>query len=127
MGDEEDYGPVVFSYTREEAYSDGTFIKIPPAAGGAAGVEMPLIMTASARKEFVAGTDGDDDGRLRTVLSAVARAVQQEPDPDEVCFVVPAEELPSGQGATGADRLIAITEPGDTGKPILTLMLPTEM
>ncbi|MGW7410018.1 DUF6573 family protein [Streptomyces sp. NPDC054833] len=126
MDDEEDYGPLVFSYTREEAYADGAFIRIPLAAGAAAGIDMPLIMTTGAQKEFVAGTDGDDDGRLRTVLSAVARAIEQSPA-NEVCFVVPAEELPSGQAPTGEDRLIAITEPGDTGKPILTLMLPTEM
>lgn len=126
MNDDEDYGPVAFSYTREEAYADGTFIKIPPSAGEAAGITMPLIITAAAQKEFVAGTDGGYAGRLQTVLAAVARAIEQSPA-DEVCFVVPAEELPSGQAPTGKDRLIAITEPGDTGEFILTLMLPAEM
>jgi hypothetical protein len=126
MTDDEDYGPLVFTRTREDAYADGTFITIPPAAGAAAGIKMPLIITADARKEFVAGTDGDDDGRLHTVLSAVARAIEQSPA-NEVCFVVPAEELPSGRETTGADRLIAITEPGDTGELILTLMLSHEM
>lgn len=126
MNDEEDYGPLVASYTREEAYADGTFIKIPPAAGAAAGITMPLIITADARNEFVAGTDGDDGGRLQTVLAAVAKAIEQSPA-NEVCFVVPAGELPSGRETTGADRLIAITEPGDAGELILTLMLPTEM
>lgn len=72
----------------------------------------------------MAGDDGGEDGRLRTVLSAVARAVEQ--DPDEVCFVVPAGGLPSGQQRTGADRLIAITEPGDTDGTVMTLMLPDE-
>lgn len=105
---------MVFSRTREDACADGTFIKIP------------LIITADARKEFVTGSDGDDDGRLRTVLSAAARAIEQSPA-NEVCFVVPAEELPSGQETTGADRLIAISEPGDTGELILTLMLSHEM
>ncbi|MER5226445.1 hypothetical protein [Streptomyces flaveus] len=123
---DEDYGPVVAPYTREEAFEEGRFIAIPPAAGSAAGIEMPLITTAAARKEFVAGDDGDEAGRLRTVLSAVAREIGQSPA-NEVCFVVPAGELPSGQEATGADRLIAITEPGDTGEPVLTLMLSHEM
>jgi len=44
-----------------------------------------------------------------------------------VCFVVPAGDLPSGQEPAGFDRLIAITEPGDQGELILTLMVPTEM
>ncbi|MFD7055576.1 hypothetical protein ACFWBS_41155 [Streptomyces mirabilis] len=74
----------------------------------------------------MAGDDGDEDGRLRTVLSAVARAVEASPA-DGVCFVVPAGGLPSGQEPTGADRLIAITEPGDTGGTVMTLMLPDEM
>ncbi|MER5201093.1 hypothetical protein ACWD3J_46950 [Streptomyces sp. NPDC002755] len=124
---DDDYGPEVFSYTREEAYANGTFIKIPPEAGSAAGIAMPLIITADARRAFVAGDDSGEDGRLHAVLSAVARAIEQSPT-NEVCFVVPAEDLPSGQASTGEeDRLIAITEPGDTGAPVLTLMLSHEM
>ncbi|KUN59261.1 hypothetical protein AQJ54_40090 [Streptomyces griseorubiginosus] len=93
---DDDFGPVVASYTWDEAFEDGAFIKVPPAAATAAGIDMPLAITPGARKEFVEGGDGDEDDRLRTVLSAVARAVKRGPD-DEVCFVVPAEELPSGQ------------------------------
>ncbi|MFJ9380408.1 hypothetical protein [Streptomyces sp. NPDC101455] len=74
----------------------------------------------------MAGTDGGDDGRLRTVLSAVATAIEQSPA-NEGCFVVRAADLPTGQEPTGVDRLIAITEPGDTGELILTLMVPTDM
>ncbi|WP_217243177.1 hypothetical protein [Streptomyces sp. AC555_RSS877] len=32
MAVDDDYGPEVFTYTREEAYANGTFIKIPPEA-----------------------------------------------------------------------------------------------
>ncbi|GHE51496.1 hypothetical protein [Streptomyces capitiformicae] len=123
---DDEFGPVVASYTWEEAFEDGAFISIPPAAATAAGIEMPLAITAGARREFVEGGDGDEDDRLRTVLSAVARAVKRGPD-NEVCFVVPAEELPSGQASTGADELLAITQPADSGGLILTLMLPDEM
>lgn len=123
---DDEFGPVVASYTWEEAFEDGAFISIPPAAATAAGIEMPLAITAGARREFVEGGDGDEDDRLRAVLSAVARAVKRGPD-DEVCFVVPAEELPSGRASTGADQLLAITQPGDSGDLILTLMLPDEM
>lgn len=124
---DDEYGPVVAAYTRAEAFGDGTLIEIPPAAASAAGIEMPLIITAGAQQEFVAGNGGGEDGRLQTVLSAVARAVQQEQNSSEVCFVVRAGELPSGQAPTGADRLIAITEPGDSGEPFMTLMLDNEM
>ncbi|MFK0112583.1 hypothetical protein [Streptomyces sp. NPDC091217] len=120
------YGPEVASFTRAEFIADGTFIQVPPEASSAAGIEMPLIITADARREFVAGDDGGEDGRLHAVLSAVAQAIKQSPV-DEVCYVVPAEDLPSGQAPTGEDQLIAITEPGDTGKPVLTLMLSHEM
>ena len=123
---DDEYGPVVASFTRAEFFEDGTFIAIPPATASAAGIKMPLIITAGAQQEFVAGDDGDEDGRLRRVLSAVARAIQQAPE-TEVRFVVPARELPTGREPTGVDRLIAITEPGDTGEPVLTLMLPHEM
>ena len=105
---------------------DGGALQVPPEAGSAAGIAMPLIITADARREFVAGDDGGKDRRLHAVLSAVARAIGQSPA-DEVCYVVPAEDLPSGQAPTGEDQLIALTEPGDTGTPVLTLMLSHEM
>ena len=120
------YGPEVAVFTRAEFFADGTFIQVSPEAGAAAGIRMPLIITADARREFVAGDDGGEDGRLHAVLSAVARAIEQSPA-GEVCYVVPSEDLPTGQAPTGEDRLIAITEPGDTGTPVLTLMLPNEM
>lgn len=56
----------------------------------------------------------------------MATAIDQSPA-NEVCFVVRAADLPTGQEPTGVDRLIAITEPGDTGELILTLMVPTDM
>ncbi|MEU5417810.1 hypothetical protein [Streptomyces sp. NPDC020667] len=117
---------MVASFTRAEFVAGGTFIQVPQAAAAAAGIGMPLIITADARREFVAGNDGGEGERLRAVLSAVARATEQAPE-GEVCFVVPAGELPCGQAPAGADRLIAITEPGDTGGPVMTLMLPQEM
>ncbi|MFE2639542.1 DUF6573 family protein [Streptomyces scopuliridis] len=123
---DDERGPVVAAYTRAEAFEDGTFIEIPRVVASAAEIGMPLIITAGARQEFVAGDDGEDDRRLQVVLSAVARAMEQAPE-HEVCFVVPAGELPSGQAPTSVDRLIAITEPGGTGDSFLTLMLPHEM
>lgn len=123
---DDQYGPVVVSYTRAEFIEDGALIEIPPKLASDAGFEVPLLITAGAQGEFVAGTDGGEDERLRTVLSAVARAVARAPA-NEVCFVVPAEDLPTTQASTGVDRLLAITEPGDTGEPVMTLMLPHEM
>ena len=95
-------------------------------AATAAGIEMPMIITASARQEFVSGNDGGEDARLHSVLSAVAMAVERSPA-NEVCFVAAAEHLPSGRATTGADRLLAIIEPGDAGGSVMTLMLPHEM
>ncbi|MFJ8677309.1 hypothetical protein [Streptomyces sp. NPDC093589] len=123
---DDEHGPVVAAYTWEEAFEGGLLMEIPPAAASAAGLDMPLTITAAARQEFMAGNDGGEDGRLQVVLSAVARAVERG-RADEVCFVVPAGELPSGRAPTDADRLIAITELDDAGDPILTLMLPHEM
>ncbi|MEU9412340.1 hypothetical protein AB0E08_42530 [Streptomyces sp. NPDC048281] len=120
------YGPEVASFTQAQFLADGTFLQVPPEAGAAAGITTPLIITADARREFVAGDDGGEDDRLHAVLCAVARAIEQSPA-DEVCYVVPAEDLPSGQAPTGEDQLIAITAPGDTGAPVLTLMLSREM
>ncbi|WP_372412802.1 DUF6573 family protein [Streptomyces luteireticuli] len=123
---DDEYGPVVAAYTRAEAFEDGTFVEISPVTASAVGIEMPLAITAGARREFVVGDDGDEGERLQVVLSAVARAVEQAPT-NEVCFVVPASELPSGQALAGADRLIACIEPDSTGGPVMTVMLPHEM
>ncbi|WP_328973411.1 DUF6573 family protein [Streptomyces sp. NBC_00239] len=123
---DDQYGPVVASYTRAEFIQSGDLIEIAPKIATDAGFEVRLLITAGAQGEFVAGPDGGEDERLHTVLSAVARAVARAPE-SEVCFVVPAEDLPATQASTGADRLLAITEPGDTGEPVMTLMLPHEM
>ncbi|MEU3201420.1 DUF6573 family protein [Streptomyces sp. NPDC006996] len=126
MDMDEVYGPVVGAFTQAEFIADGTFVQVPPEAGSAAGIDMPLIITAAARRELVAGDDGGEDVRLHTVLSTVAQAIKQSPA-NEVCYVVPARDLPSGEAATGEDQLIAISGPGDTGEPVLTLMLSNEM
>ena len=119
---DDEYGPVVASFTRAEFIQSGDLIEIPPKMASDAGFTVPLLITAGAQEEFVA----DADDRLSAVLAAVARAVAQAPA-NEVCFVVPAEDLPATQASTGADRLLAITEPGDRGEPVMTLMLAHEM
>lgn len=48
---DDEYGPVVASYTRAAAFEGGTFVEIPPAVASAAGIEMPLIIAAGARQE----------------------------------------------------------------------------
>ncbi|WP_157857434.1 hypothetical protein [Streptomyces yerevanensis] len=58
----------------------------------------------------MAGDEGGEDGRLHTVLPAVAQEPSSSPPANEGCFVVPAEDLPSGQAPTGVDRLIAISD-----------------
>ncbi|GAA3183643.1 hypothetical protein GCM10010451_35960 [Streptomyces virens] len=58
--------------------------------------------------------------------AAVATAADQAAA-DEVCFVVAAEALPASQASTGADRLLAVIRPDNTGELLLTLMLPTDM
>jgi hypothetical protein len=76
---EDELGPLDYSYTRDEAFEDDALIKVPSGAAAAAGFEIPLIITAGVRQEFVAGDDGGETERLRTVLSAVARAVDAMP------------------------------------------------
>ncbi|MET8608900.1 DUF6573 family protein [Streptomyces rubiginosohelvolus] len=119
-----DRGPVVGGISRQDAFADGQFIVVPPRAAAAAGIAVPTAITAGAHRAFVAGA-GEDD-RLQQVLDAVAASIRRGPA-DEVCFVVEAEDLPEGRTTAGADRLLAITEPGDTGEDVLTLMLPDEM
>jgi len=98
-GTDDEYGPVSASYTRAEAFQDGSLIQIPPEAASAAGIAMSVVITAGARQQFMGANGAHQEERLWTVRSAVARAVEQAPA-DEVCFVVPAGELPSGQGPT---------------------------
>ncbi|MGW2026682.1 hypothetical protein [Streptomyces decoyicus] len=53
-----EYGPVASVRTRADAVEDGTFIEILPRMASAAGIAMPLFVTAGARQEFVAGIPG---------------------------------------------------------------------
>lgn len=77
-------------------------------------------------RDGVHGAEGGEDGQLRKALSAVAKAVEQAPA-GEVCFAVPAAELPVGGAPTGADRLLACTEASDEGDLVMTSMLHHEM
>lgn len=65
---------MVAAYIHEDAVTDGTFIKIAPETARAASFQMPLIITAAARREFVAGSDSGEDERLGRALSRVQGA-----------------------------------------------------
>ncbi|MGW8332914.1 hypothetical protein ACWGLE_34050 [Streptomyces sp. NPDC055897] len=117
------YDPVVSAYLRGQGAADVTHIPVLPAAVAAAGIGRPLVMTAAAWQEFIAG-DGGGAERLRAVLSAIADRMRGE-HLDHGFFVLPLQDLPFGLRPSGSDRLIASTD-RTASEPIMILMLPSE-
>ncbi|WP_179201834.1 hypothetical protein [Streptomyces caniscabiei] len=59
---------------------------------------------------------GGEDARLDTALSAVTQAIKQSPA-NEVCYVAPAEDLPSGQTPTAKTSSSPSPDPATRTSP----------
>ena len=139
------FGPMIFSYTRKQAIEDGVLVDLT--ADGEtkllcqeAGFKLPIAMTATAFHDTVlAGTTENADGefifpagqstkgRLWDVLMVLhysIRAANRRGDTDRVHFKVSVDEHGDGKHKTVC--LWCQIGPGDSGEPVLTLMLEGE-
>ena len=119
----EPFGPVIFSYTRAQAIEDGVLIDVTDAAKEA-GFLHPFSMTAEAWGliEDIPSRYGHEDvqGRLWDVLTLARYAIlKMGKGVYEVCF----EPILHHNGGDTAKFKLHIG-PGDSGEPVLTLMLP---
>ena len=135
---EDFFGPVICSYTRADALSDGMLVDVSEMAQEA-GFKIPVAVTTSVWEECIYwpedeanGYGQSTDGRLWDVLfmahCGIAQARGNEQDLEYKLNVIPRGTKPENTGAiddfTGAilTTLKINIGPGDNGEPVITIM-----
>jgi hypothetical protein len=126
--EDEDLPPLISTYTRAEALSDGTLVDVTERAKSA-GIQIPTAVTRAVWNEYVALTPAaikagnDIEGRLWDILWMFRGAALANPNQREIDFhlyVVTDRVEPS------LVTLKATCLPGDDGKAVMTILLPDE-
>lgn len=119
---------VVFSYSREQAITDGVLVDVSDMAREA-GFRYPVAMTAAAWADCVAwpeskrGAGQSESGRLWDVLWMTKLAIKGA-EGDRVSLTV--LRVPVHGGRAAPVELQAVVGPGDEWEPVITIMLPGE-
>lgn len=124
---------IVHAYTRKQAIEDGVLVDLSQGELGQlcrqAGFKVPMAMTATAFGQCVGGLDGeplpagqDQKGRLWDVLMVMRYIAAAHRDSDRFNFEV---RVWNGKRHEVV-HLWCLIGPGDTGEPVLTIMLQGE-
>ena len=128
------FGNVISTYTRAQAMEDGVLID-PGSMATEAGFKWPVALTADAWADCVAWTDDDSQkqlhqdqsGRLWDVVYMASQAIRVSKNPgDRLLFQV--YRVPRDGQSVKAEltMLKLIVGPGDSGEPVITILLPNE-
>ncbi len=128
------FGDVISTYTRAQALEDGVLID-PGIMAAEAGFRWPVAITADAWADCVAWAEDDSAkqihqdqaGRLWDVLFMASHAVRTSKEPgDRILFQL--FRVPRDGETTKAElvTLRMIVGPGDSGEPVITILLPHE-
>jgi hypothetical protein len=128
------FGDIISTYTRAQAIEDGVLIDISSTAKEA-GFEWPVAMTAGAWADCVAWSDTDSQaqvyqdqsGRLWDVIFMAFQAISLSRETgDRLLFRL--YRVPRDGHSTDAEltTLKLIVGPGDSGEPVITILLANE-
>ena len=128
------FGDVISTYTRAQALEDGVLID-PGTMAAEAGFRWPVAITADAWADCVAWSEDDSvkqihqdqAGRLWDVLFMASHAVRSSKDSGgRIMFQL--FRVPRDGHTTKAElvTLRMIVGPGDSGEPVITILLPHE-
>ncbi len=127
--DESPFGPVIFSYTRQQAIEDGVLVDLSTWAKEE-GYSIPVACTSALWHGWIVPPDTAramgqcERGRAHDVLWLLLCAIRRCPKgTDLLYFEVLFQQSP---GRSETVRFKAICGPGDTAEPVLTLMFPME-
>ena len=128
------FGNVISTYTRTQAIEDGVLID-PGSMAKEAGFKWPVALTADAWADCVAWTDADSQkqvhqdqsGRLWDTLYMASHAIRTSKDSGDwllfQLYRVPRDGL-STEAVLVTLKLIV--GPGDSGEPVVSILLPNE-
>ena len=128
------FGNVISTYTRAQAIEHGVLVDVGPTAQEA-GFKWPVALTVGAWADCVAWTEDDsrqqvyqdESGRLWDVLYMACYAIRSSKDSgDQLLFQL--YRVPRDGCSTEAAliTLKLIVGPGDSGEPVITILLPNE-
>jgi hypothetical protein len=124
---------VISAYTRQQAIADGVLVEVTEPAKEA-GFRFHTVVTRHVWDRCIQVPDGvdghgqDEQGRLWDVLWMASLAARRSPGESLVTFKL---SVVAGQRADGSPyweehQLWLHIGPGDTGEPVLTIMLPED-
>ena len=128
------FGDIISTYTRAQAIEDGVLIDVSSTARDE-GFRWPVAMTAGAWADCVAWSDRDNQaqayqdqsGRLWDVIFMAFQAISLSRESgDRLLFRL--YRVPRDGHSTDAEltTLKLIVGPGDSGEPVITILLPNE-
>jgi len=128
------FGNVISTYSRAQALEDGVLID-PGSIAREAGFKWPVALTADAWADCVFWADNDSrqqvhqdqSGRLWDVLYMASHAIRTSKDSgDRILFQL--YRVPRDGQSMEAEliTLRLIVGPGDSGEPVITILLPHE-
>ena len=126
------FGDVISTYTRAQAIEDGVLIN-PGTVTAEAGFRWPTAITADAWANCVAWTEDDSAkqihqdqaGRLWDVLFMASHVVQTSKESgDQILFQLFRVRRDGHSTEAELVTLRLIVGPGDSGEPVITILLP---
>ena len=125
-----DGAPVIFRYTRKQAVEDGVLVDLTEWARET-GFKIPVACTDSVWHRYIVPPDGTRElgqcerGRAHDLVWMLRCAIRRagKSGGDRLNFQVIFLQAPNSPLTV---TLKSIIGPGDTGEPVLTLMLPDE-
>ena len=124
------FGPVIYTYTRQQALDDGVLVDVSEKAREA-GLKFPVALSRAVWDRYCEVPDGvrgqDVMGRLWDVVWMLRDGIRRGPGGEILTFRLYVRNH-NRERTTRRDlvTLKAICGPGDNGEPVITVMLPGE-
>jgi hypothetical protein len=120
---------LISRYSRAQAIADGVLIDVTEVAREA-GITYPTAITAAVHASYVRVPDGvtgqDEHGRLWDLVFMLRFAITRHPNAEGDMLVFTVFVRNVDDDAPQPVKLKAICHPGDSGEPVVTVLLPDE-
>ena len=120
---------LIYSYTRAQALADGVLIDVSDFAREA-GFKLPVAVSDTLYHGYLTpplelAKEGQSlDGRLWDTLSVLRYAIKSASATDRLSFTVLFAQ--ASDATPVSVNLLAVCGPGDSGEPVITIMLPSD-
>jgi hypothetical protein len=120
---------LIFKYSRADALTDGVLIDVSDIAHEA-GFKLPVAVSDTLYHGYLTpppelAKEGlSRTGRLWDTLAVLRYAIKASPATDLLSFTVLFAQVPDADPEPV--DLLAVCGPGDSGEPVITIMLPSD-